>query len=117
MFSQFETKDMGKREVLWMRFSETETKDRYRRGEICYHKMKARIYVKEGNYIKLWHRTYAHDCVVPAGNTISRAVPLSKKKSESFSNLFKRNKYFQVFVGMSFLIHLTAQQNKLNMWY
>ena len=33
MFSQFETKDMGKREELWMRFSETETKDRYRRGE------------------------------------------------------------------------------------
>jgi len=24
---------------------------------------------------------------------------------------------FQVFVGKSFLIHSTAQQNKLNMWY
>ena len=54
-----------------------------------------------------------------SGNTISRAVPLSKKNlhHSQFSDLFKWNKYFQVFVGTAFLIHLTAQKNKLNMWY
>ena len=51
-----------------------------------------------------------------SGNSVSKAVALFKKKFESKTIYLDEINLLFPFVETSFLIHVTAHQNKLNMW-
>ena len=68
-------------------------------------------------YVKLWRSTYALDHVMPVRQHSQQSSSSSVQKIPNHCQIYLDEiNCFESFVGTSFLIHLTKQTNKLNMW-